>query len=115
MPEYNPDALALASMIADYLRGTPIDVEDLPPSAWLLVAGYVAQHDYGTTTATGTTGATFMGNPVRARFQTRGPGGESLPVLPRIHRGRHRVIDAEAVPDTRGLPAVTPLGGTVVK
>lgn len=114
MPQYDPDALALASMIADHLRGTPIDVTDLPPSAWRLVAGYVAAHDYGTTTAEGTTGATFMGAPLRARFTARGPDGKPLPDLPKIVRGQHRVVDADTAPDT-GRLAVTPPGGTVVQ
>lgn len=114
MPDYDPDALALASMIADHLRGTPIDVRDLPPSAWLLVAAYVAQHDYGTTAASGDTGATFMGAPLRARFTARGPDGQPLPQLPQIERGRHRVVDADTALAT-GVRAVTPLGGTVVQ
>lgn len=114
MTDHHPDTLALASMIADHLRGTPIDVRDLPPTAWELVAAYVAQHDHGATGAAGTTGATFMGNPLRARFTARGPDGKPLPALPRIVRGQHRVIDTEpgAAPGGTGMTREV---GTVVK
>lgn len=104
--EYDPDALALASMVADSLRGIPIRVDELPPSAWRLVAGYVAAHDYGDLHGAdpARTGALFMGAPVRARFRARGPDGRELPRLPKIRRGEPVVIDADDPAATR--PAI---------
>lgn len=99
---FDPDALALASMIADHLRGIPIRADELPPSAHRLVAAYVAKHDYGRAAAGAET--TFGG--VRLRFRARTHTGDPVPEVPDIDRpGRARVIDAEpAGQPRRALP-----------
>lgn len=106
---HDMDKLALASMIADHLRGRPIRPEELPEGAWRLVASYVAMLDYGTTQAsTEDAGLRFMGMAVRARFRARGSDGRELPVLPKILRGAPRVIEVEPTAGSVGEPP--PLG-----
>lgn len=107
----DPDTLALASMIADHLRGIPINPAELPPGAHRLVAAYCARHDYGTSRAAGR----IAGIP--ARFVARDHTGAPLPDVPPIDRAAHRTIDAEPTDRSRSdgpgfrLP---PAGATVM-